>query len=123
MSGWDILNTYDLEQEIEEIREELDDLREKDLESDDLVDRLEVLTDLKEQFISSFGDDSWDLGTDLIHDDHFVEYTEQYAESAGLVEIDRTWPFYHIDWADAAEDLKMDYTEFSFDNETYWSLG
>lgn len=36
-------------------------------------------------------------------------YAEDYAESTGALQEDARWPYDHIDWDDATEDLMQDY--------------
>lgn len=54
-----------------------------------------------------------------IPDADFEEYAEQLADDCGLVDRDSSMRFY-IDWASFANDLKMDYTPFTFDGVDYW---
>lgn len=55
----------------------------------------------------------------MIRDSEFEDYARDFAEDIGAVGRDAQWPVYHIDWAAAAEDLKMDYSEVEFGGYTY----
>lgn len=71
----------------------------------------------------------WNYGEALIRDSYFVEYAKELAEDCGYgafpsdqrsyVQRDE-WPFRHIDWKAAADELKQDYTPVNFRGETYW---
>lgn len=54
-----------------------------------------------------------------IPEDEFEDYAEQLAEDIGAIDREARWPLNRIDWEAAAEDLKVDYTEFDFDGTTY----
>lgn len=63
----------------------------------------------------------WDSGATLVRDSHFRDYAQQYADDIhGNAVRDATWPFDHIDWDTAADELQMDYTELDFGGEIYW---
>lgn len=54
-----------------------------------------------------------------IPDDEFTEYAQQLAEDIGAVPDGNNWPLYCIDWERAADELRVDYTSFSFDGTDY----
>jgi hypothetical protein len=56
----------------------------------------------------------------LILDSYFEEYARQVASDIHGIDEDMEWPFNRLDWAEAAEDLKQDYTEFSIGPYTYY---
>jgi hypothetical protein len=64
----------------------------------------------------------WNHGVTLVAEGHFTEFAEDYAIGIGGNPPDQKWPFNHahIDWADAAEELKRDYSGIDFDGETYY---
>lgn len=66
--------------------------------------------------------EDWQNGATLIRESYFQEYAEDYArEVFGIREEDMLrWPFCHIDWDEAAEELKTDYTEVDYDGVTYY---
>lgn len=62
----------------------------------------------------------WDDGVYLIGEDNFTEHAEQLAEDIGAIERGASWPCNHIDWRQAAEDLKSDYSTVDYDGEMYY---
>jgi hypothetical protein len=55
----------------------------------------------------------------LIADDDFAEYAEQLAEDLGMTKDTSSWPFNHIDWEAAADELRQDYTSITYDGDDY----
>jgi len=45
---------------------------------------------------------------------------EQLAEDIGAIDKDLQWPVYCIDWEQAANELRVDYSEVDYDGETYY---
>jgi hypothetical protein len=67
----------------------------------------------------------WRYGATLVRDSHFPDYAQSYFEEVVDSEVrkqvqDAGWPFNHLDWKAAAEELQVDYTGVDFDGETYW---
>lgn len=56
----------------------------------------------------------------MVSDAHFAAYAEEYADEIGRVSGTAEWPFNHIDWQAAADDLKADYMEVTFGGESYY---
>lgn len=56
----------------------------------------------------------------LVRDSHFRDFAQQEAEDLDLVKSDTRWPYTCIDWSEAAEELKQDYTTVEFDGVTFW---
>lgn len=73
--------------------------------------RLKELNDLEREIYE------WRAGVTLIREDTFEAYAQQYAEEIGT----RTdgWPYDHIDWSEAADALRSDYQEVTYDNDTW----
>lgn len=63
----------------------------------------------------------WEYGETFISDDYFETYAEELAYDIGAVDREASWPLNRINWSDAAEDLKIDYTEFEFRGTTYYA--
>jgi hypothetical protein len=91
----------------------------EDLDSDDqeIVEEFLRLRALDEQGEATGGD--WQFGETLIREEYFTEYAEGYAEDIGAIDRDARWPNTHIDWEAAAADLRQDYSEVKYGNETY----
>lgn len=64
----------------------------------------------------------WSYGETLIHESHFADYAEELAKETSDVPSSQwsQWPFNCIDWEDAANTLKQDYTSIDFDGQTYY---
>lgn len=112
------------------------------LDSRDLRDLANELDDLREQRENDGSDDEHDAerlaaleglerdlgdlhiaanhGVYLIHEDDFADHARDQAEE--LIGQDmRQWPFTCIDWDQAADDLKHDYTVIEFDGNTFYT--
>lgn len=84
-----------------------------DLEAD--LAQLKALAEEAEDHVSG-----WRYGATLIRDTYFEEYARELAEDIGAIDRNANWPLGCIDWKQAADELKMDYTSVDFDGETYW---
>jgi hypothetical protein len=82
------------------------------------ADELEALKQLREDVSSS----EWQYGLTLIRDSYFEDFAQEEAEQLGLISSDMKWPYYCIDWSEAASELQMDYLSVDFDGVTYWYL-
>lgn len=84
------------------------------------AERLKALEELEGQFFTSLSEYVKNETT-AIPEFEFAEYAEQLADELGYLDDNTTsrWPFNHIDWEDAADDLKQDYIEFEWENTTY----
>jgi hypothetical protein len=95
------------------------------MECEDCNDKSE-LSDEDEQRWSELSDLDYEIGLatcedrQAIPDCRFEEYAQQLAEDIGAISSDAQWPLNRIDWEAAADDLKMDYTQFSWDGSDYW---
>jgi len=65
-----------------------------------------------------YGD--WRHGETLIADSYFETYAQELADEIGRIDKRASWPLNCIDWAQAADELKADYTEVDFDGSIYW---
>ena len=79
---------------------------------------LEALEQLQEEAEGYSSD--WHHGAQLISEDHFTQYAQDLAEDCGMVDRNLKWPYTCIDWDQAAEELKQDYTAVDFDGQTYY---
>ena len=64
--------------------------------------------------------EDWRHGATLIHEDYFEDYARDLAAEGDYDMKNEQWPYTCIDWTQAAEELKQDYTSVDFDGETYW---
>jgi hypothetical protein len=105
------LDTMDHDEWPEELSEDLDS------DDSEIVDEFLRLRALDEQGQETGGD--WQFGETLIRESYFVEYAEDYADDIGAIDKDARWPLTHIDWDAAAADLRQDYSEVKYGDETY----
>ena len=105
----DILDSRDLQEEIEELEsiEERDDAEQV---------RLDELLELKEDT----EDSGWEYGIIFISDDDFEDYAVELAEEIGSISNNASWPYTCIDWEKAAKELKQDYNSIVFNGTDYW---
>lgn len=66
------------------------------------------------------GYSDWKHGAALIRDSYFKDYAMQTAEDIGCVDEAARWPATCIDWDQAADELKQDYSMIDFDGVEYW---
>jgi hypothetical protein len=135
----DLIDSRDVIARINELIEERDDLQQviyDDVENPESMEAAkaarEALLDWKEsdegleldvllrlQDEAEGGD--WEYGETLIRDSYFEQYAQDLAEDIGAVNNDTDkWPFNHIDWEAAADELKQDYTCVDYDGVDYW---
>lgn len=81
------------------------------------ADELATLRNLADEASGYCSD--WLYGTMLIRESYFVEYAQDLAEDIGATSHNDNWPYGHIDWESAADDLRHDYTDVDFDGVTY----
>jgi hypothetical protein len=111
-----IMDSRDVIARMDDLQAIIDD---EDSDADDKSDAADELATL--QSLADEGITEWEDGATLIRDSYFEEYAEQLAEDIGAIGRDAGWPLDHIDWAAAADALKMDYSSFEFDGVTYWA--
>ena len=61
----------------------------------------------------------WRHGATLINESYFSDYTKEFVQDCSNVDLN-SWPFNSINWEDAADELKQDYTEIDFNGTTYY---
>ncbi len=83
-------------------------------EDEDEKAELEALTDFAEQ--GNFES----YRQELIRESYFTDYAMELAKDIGSIQDYDAWPATCIDWEQAAEDLKQDYTELDYDGVTYY---
>jgi hypothetical protein len=94
-----------------------------ELQLDNIIDpgetiELFALTDVEEEAAAISQD--WPFGAAMIRADYFPTFVRQYAEEFSSVSDDTHWPFNHIDWDAAVEDLRDGYEELYFDGVKYY---
>lgn len=110
----DLIDSRDVIARIEELT---DAAAESELDAEQ-TDELVALQSLADE-ASGYAAD-WEHGETLIRDSYFKEYAQELAEDIGAINADATWPNNCIDWDQAADELKQDYTSVTFDGVEYW---
>ena len=147
--GDDIIYSRDVIKRIEELEDDLEDLKRavedakenvRSWEGDEeCADELEAAeTDLKEaeaaleewddkdeyealkELENGFYGYCWGYGGMLVLDSHFEDYARELAEETCGIKNLNQWPFSCIDWEEAANELKHDYMSADADGYTYW---
>jgi hypothetical protein len=109
----DLIDSRDVIEAIAWLTEEPEEGEE--LEVDDDLEALKALAEEAEQYAAD-----WRYGEVLIRDSYFKEYAMDLADSIGAIDSNAGWPLSYIDWDDAADALRSDYTSVEFDGVTYW---
>lgn len=130
-----IIDTRDLAKELDELENELttlEETRDEAIQADDEDEIAEAMNDLEEWLgdnedrlteLRNLRDEipEWEDGEALIADGYFEEYAQDLASDLYGNEInDARWPFTCINWKQAADELKQDYTYIDFDGDTWW---
>ena len=118
------LEDYNLnadEDEQEELAENYEDI----VLLDGFIDRYNTelehckdITNFCEELGEYFPD--FGFGETLIHESYFEEYCEDLVKDCGYIHRDLpNWIV--INWKETADNIKVDYTEFEFEGETYYA--
>jgi hypothetical protein len=111
----DVIDTRNIVERIEDLKED------EDRSSDDDAE-LNRLRTLLVELAEHFGDAEVFGGIALVHDDYFTEYAREYAADSDILggKENWDWPYNHIDWDAAADELRQDYSAIDFDGVRYW---
>jgi len=113
----DYIDTRDLAEELADLELRADFDPEDDVHGDELDDdERERMTAIRE-LLDSIGDARY--GVTLIPESEFEDYARELAEDIGAVDSDYGWPHSCIDWKQAADELRMDYSSVTFDGVDY----
>ena len=137
----DILDTRDLNKRLNELEDEREALEEslteerieaehcdpdeKEEYDDNVTDAIEALQEWDDEYKEELDElytmrdeiPEWRHGEALIAEEDFAEYAEQLADD--LYGVENHWPFNHIDWDAAADELKSDYSSIDYQGTTY----
>ena len=135
----DIIDSRDVIERIEELREQLQDefneLRDNDENfaeeydedafdgwlagcDDPDADELRSLEALRDE-AEPYAED-WEYGAVLISRDYWVEYVEQFIKDCGYISNDLPGFIYNnINWQGVADEVEQDYTTVEFDGQEY----
>lgn len=82
-------------------------------EQNDIFNKYVSLRDFHEEFKEYTSDHA-------IHSDHFADHIKNlFRDSSDIKDIMR-WPYNHIDWDAAEEELDLDYNTICFNNSDYY---
>lgn len=110
-------DVFDSRDVIERIAE-LEALRDDNELTEEDGTELEMLTAFADEGSDALED--WECGVTLIHENYFVEYTEEMLKETGYFTGDIPW-WIVIDWEATADNVKEDYTEVTLDGNTYFA--
>lgn len=122
----DIFDSRDLIERIEEL-ETLEELALDVEATQEDVDEWTRELDNELAALRKFADDAqhcgdWEYGATFIHEDYFTQYSKELVSDCGYIPEELPWWIEdHIDWEGVADDLKLDYSEFELDGNTYYA--
>lgn len=108
-----IIDTRELHDLYNELKDKVDDNR--PLSGDEQMD-WDELQDLEQCLI-----DFWH-GEIMVPENEFTAYARELAEDIGYTGCNadgQSWPYNHIDWESAANELRQDYMELEWRGQTY----
>jgi len=118
-----------LQDAIEEAREDLTEETESDTDIQQAIaEAQEALVDWQSEYqeeldelnnLESEVGREWMHGETLISEDDFEEYAQELAEDISGMPRNQPWPFNCIDWEQAANELKKDYSSCEYQGNTY----
>jgi hypothetical protein len=119
--GDNFIDSRDVIKAIDELEDELSVLQEENEDAELDEDDAELLEQLKAFAEEGESCPDWSYGETLIHENYFETYARELAEDIGAISNEDHWPNRCIDWEQAADELKMDYTSIEFGDETYYA--
>lgn len=145
MNTIDTRDLYKRKCELEDLRDAVEAARDELTEAgipagtmrSEIPDDLKPLIEALDAAIEAFGDDEQDEltalesvesemdartfrdGEMLIPEQDFEDYARELADDLASDGTDR-WPFTCIDWKQAADELKMDYSSVEYEGTTYY---
>lgn len=125
--GDNMLDVRDIIERVEELESNLGDPEFQGSfgeSAQDMETELATLTAFLETLKGNGGDEQWRgdwYPVTLIRDSYFEDYAEELADDIGAIDSNQSWPLNCIDWKQAADELKQDYTSVELENVTYWA--
>ena len=128
----DTIDSRDIQERIDELQSEfdshVDEYEDSDGDEDGGEDLLNWLEENGDEFVTLLEikeeveqyTSEWNSGAFMIADNHFEDYAQELAEDTGAIDRNAKWPLTHIDWDEAAEELKHDYSEVTIAGRSYW---
>ena len=103
--------------------EELEKQSLEEQEEDGTTQEFALLSSLLDDLRGNGGDEEWKgdwYPLILVREGYFEDFAREEAESLGLIQDDAKWPANCIDWEQAADELKVNYTTVEFGDTTYY---
>ena len=89
---------------------------------DDDATELKLLKEVLEELSGNGGDEQfrgdW-YPSELINEHHFQTYAQEFADEIGAINSEASWPNNCIDWEQAANDLRSDYTAIDIEGHSF----
>lgn len=104
--------------ELASLEADPDDGRPEDTLTDDERDELAELRAFRDEAEPYCPD--WRYGETIIAAYAFEDYAQELAEDCGMVPAGGAWPLTCIDWTEAADQLKQDYSSTADAGGTDW---
>ena len=128
----DVLDSRDLQERLEELENELEELEDAEEENEEtsIEDAKQAIKEWKEEnqeeidALTALKDYCWDCGwrygIAFVAEEDFEEYAQDLASDLYGEEIRNAhWPFDCIDWEQAADALRQDYSAIDYQGTTY----
>lgn len=104
---------------IEELRDDVESNELLPYDKKALEEELEAIYELESDIGADLETAERD-GVYFIAEDGFRDYAEEFAYDIGRIESrSYEWPYNHIDWDAAAQDLKYDFSEVEWQGNIY----
>jgi hypothetical protein len=120
-SGWEIdgsdqtIDPRDVDTRIDVLADLVEQGQDDEVRQDDL-EELAALRELRSEVQRSLaGREAWSSAT-IVNEYHFTEYAREYAH--GISDLDIVDAY--VNWDEFAASLKLDYSEVSFDDATFY---
>jgi hypothetical protein len=117
-NGMDVIDSRDVIARIEELESDRDAaLEDGETWFEDDAEELRTLLAFAEE---GSGASDWIYGETFVRESYFEDYARELADDLGLISSESTWPARCIDWEQAADELRVDYSSAEFDGVTYY---
>lgn len=122
----DIFDSRDLIARLEELEALEANFLDDDATQED-VDEWTLVLDDELATLRKFAEDAqycadWEHGETFIHEDYFTTYAKEFVSDCGDIPSSLPdWIESNIDWEGVADDLKVDYSEYELDGNTYYA--
>jgi hypothetical protein len=110
-----ILDLRDLADEMDELIEAESSTPDIEWNGSDEQWRLFCLRNLNNEFDDGMRSYADEIDSILIAESDFEEYARELADDLGMIDNSASWPMNCIDWSQAADELRVDYTSVTFD--------